>query len=325
MIGVSGGADSVSLLLALSDLQGLGKLDLRLVAAHFNHNLRPGDAAKDEEFVKSLTAAKNIELAIGRGKVSSEGNLEQNARNARYAFLRRTAENLRAAAILTAHTQNDQAETFLMNLIRGSGLSGLSGMKPIRPLADRERDGWNDLVASELETFLPFSRSQLLLARPLLSWARRKDTENYCRERQVAFRYDSMNDDLSFSRVRVRKILIPLLEEFNPRIVETLCQTAFLIQLENVIAEDATPDPLNGDSLDLEVIRKLERGPLYRTIRRWLEQKRGDLRRLDLKHIEAIERLVLSRRSGKVVELPGGETVSKQDGRLIFGNLKVEK
>ena len=327
VLGISGGADSVSLLLALSELVRSKKLNLRLVAAHFNHNLRPNDANKDEEFVKTLTAANEIELAVGHGDVPREGNLEQNARAARYGFLRRTAENLRAHSILTAHTQNDQAETFLINLIRGSGLAGLSAMKPLRGMVDRPRDGWNDQLASELNSYLPFGRPSILLARPLLNWAKRRDTENYCREQQIAFRYDTMNDDLAFSRVRVRKILIPLLEEFNPRIIDTLCQTARLIQLENSAdggpRDDASPRSL--DALDVQTLKQLETGQLYRTIRVWLEQKRGDLRQLDLKHIEAIERLVKTRKSGKVVELPGGEAVFKQDGRLVFGKLKVEK
>jgi tRNA(Ile)-lysidine synthase len=312
-------------LLALSELVRSKKLGVRLVAAHFNHNLRPTDAAKDEEFVKTLTAANEIELAVGHGDIPKEGNLEQNARTARYAFLRRTAENLRAHSILTAHTQNDQAETFLINLIRGSGLGGLSGMKAARPIADQPRDGWDEKIAAEFEAFLPFDRPRLLLVRPLLNWAKRKDTENYCRENQIAFRYDSMNDDLAFSRVRVRKILIPMLEEFNPKIVETICQTARLIQLENRAGGAADGGPHPPDSLDLKTLKKLETGPLYQTLRIWLEQKRGDLRQLDLKHIEAIERLVMSRKSGKVVELPGGEAVFKQDGSLIFGKLKVEK
>ena len=326
VLGVSGGADSVSLLLALSNLIRSKKLDLRLVAAHFNHNLRQLDAAKDEEFVRGLTEANNIELAIGQGEIPKEGNLEQNARIARYAFLRKTAENLRAHAILTAHTQNDQAETFLINLIRGSGLGGLSGMRGVRPIADQPRDGWNDKIAAEFEAFLPFDRPRILLARPLLNWAKRKDTENYCRDNQVAFRYDSMNDDLAFSRVRVRKILIPLLEEFNPKIVESLCQTARIIQLENAAGAAAEADNGNApQAMELKSLKKLEKGQLHRAVRRWLEQKRGNLRQLDMKHIEAIERLVMSRKSGKLVELPGGETVSKHEGTLIFKYLKVDK
>ena len=137
VIGVSGGADSVSLALALRDLKTRGKLNLRFVVAHFNHVLRGKESDLDEDFVRELAAQNDFELALGRGRIVSTGNLEQKARNARYDFLTKTAENLKAHGVLTAHTLNDQAETFLINLIRGSGLEGLGGMKPVRVLKEK--------------------------------------------------------------------------------------------------------------------------------------------------------------------------------------------
>ena len=122
VIAVSGGTDSVSLLLAMHDLVEREKLDIRIVAAHFDHNLRDG-SDQDAEYVKRLCTQLKVELNIGHGE-AKRGNLEQNARDARYAFLTKTALTLNAVAILTAHTQNDQAETFLMNLVRGSGPEG---------------------------------------------------------------------------------------------------------------------------------------------------------------------------------------------------------
>ncbi|MGI8640165.1 MAG: tRNA lysidine(34) synthetase TilS, partial [Pyrinomonadaceae bacterium] len=143
IVAVSGGADSISLLLALHELRNLKKLNLRFVIAHFNHDLRGEESKEDEKFVKKIAGKFNFELACGiqdsKFKIQNQdGNLEQNARNARYKFLTDTAENLHADGILTAHTLNDQAETFLLNLIRGSGLDGLGGMKPIR---SRESEG----------------------------------------------------------------------------------------------------------------------------------------------------------------------------------------
>src|SRR5215204_3454743 len=120
IVAVSGGADSVGLAIALDDLKKRKKLDLRFVIAHFNHDLRGEESEKDAEFVKKLFQKFNFELAYRKGKISKAGNLEQNARIARYEFLTETAENLHAYGILTAHTINDQAETFLINLIRGS-------------------------------------------------------------------------------------------------------------------------------------------------------------------------------------------------------------
>jgi len=307
---VSGGADSVSLLLALHDLRKREKLKNRFVVAHFNHNLRGEESEKDAEFVKSLCVKFNFELALGTGHVSPQGNLEQNARLARYDFLRNTAENLHAHAVLTAHTVNDQAETFLINLIRGSGLQGLSGMKPIRYLEEKSK--------------IQNPKSKMLLVRPLLSWAKRIDTENFCRESEIEPRYDTMNEDLAFKRVRVRKVLLPLLEDFNPKIVETLANTANLMYQQ--ISEISAAEIFDfTEELSLSELKILSKPQLYSNLRNWLNRHRGDLRELDLKHIQAIERLIHSQKSGKTVELPNEQRVIRQDGRLLFKNLKVEK
>ncbi len=349
IVAVSGGADSSSLLLALDDLRKRDKLKLRLVAAHFNHKLRGHESDADEEFIKHLTAERGFELAIGHGPIPAEGNLEQNARDARYDFLTRTAENLKAYGVVTAHTMNDQAETFLLNLIRGSGIDGLSGMWPVREMRDTEtrRHGNaeirqdNDSVSPRLpispSPFLPFSSTPQLLIRPLLTWARRKDTENFCRECGVEYRYDTMNEDLSFKRVRVRKILLPVLTDLNPKIIETLARTADLMRqsepgaVATGLLEDVTRKAESGISdgsqkdLMIKDLKLLAEPQLYRTLRSWLRTNRGDLRSISLKHIESIERLILSPKSGRLVELPGGGFVRKHGGRLAFGNIMVDK
>ena len=124
VVAVSGGADSISLILALNELKKSGKLDHRFIIAHFNHKLRDGASDDDEDFVRRLAVELGLELAVGRGNISKEGNLEQNARTARYEFLKRAAESAGAFAVLTGHTLNDQAETFLLIFLRGSGPEG---------------------------------------------------------------------------------------------------------------------------------------------------------------------------------------------------------
>ena len=142
IVAVSGGADSVGLMLAIHELRTRKKLENRFVIAHFNHNLRGDEGEKDAEFVRGLTTKLNFEFVYKiqnpNSKIEGQkGNLEQNARIARYEFLTETAQNLHAGYVLTAHTLNDQAETLLMNLIRGSGLEGLGGMKTRRSLESR--------------------------------------------------------------------------------------------------------------------------------------------------------------------------------------------
>ncbi len=248
--------------------------------------------------MRDLTTDRKIEFAVGHAEINIGGNLEQNARIARYEFLKRTADSVGASAILTAHTINDQAETFLMNLIRGSGPTGLCGIRPIRNLAD----------------------SSLLLVRPLLAWAKRESTERFCRDLGVEYCCDTMNEDTAFKRVRIRKILLPLLEDMNPNIIETLANTAGLMQGATPIE---TAEQSGTDELKLADLKTLPQSTLYATIRDWLKLHRGSTRSLQLKHIQAIERLVNSAKSGRVAEVPGGRVV-KSGGRLRYEQNRVE-
>lgn len=317
VVAVSGGADSISLLLAMHDLIERKKIAHRLVAAHFNHLLRGAESDADEDFVRAVTSRLKIEFVAGRGPVTVTGNLEQNARDARYKFLTETAHNLKASTILTGHTINDQAETFLMNLIRGSGPDGLSGMREVTSFEFR-------IPGSEFPGPKPGTQnSELELVRPLLTWARRLDTEDFCRDRGIEFRYDTMNEDSAFKRVRIRKILLPLLEDFNPKIVETLANTAKLMQ--NLPKFQGGGNPSRPPSeLRVGELKLLTQSELYGAIRSWLRQHRGNTRQLVLKHIDAIARLILSTKSGRTVELPGGR-VEKTGGRLVYTEDRVEK
>ncbi|MGB7070145.1 MAG: tRNA lysidine(34) synthetase TilS [Pyrinomonadaceae bacterium] len=321
---VSGGADSVSLLLALHDLTERKKLKLRIVAAHFDHRLRP-NSGSDVEFVRSLANKLTIELSLGNGDIPKIGNIEQNAREARYTFLRQTAESVGAFGVLTAHTVNDQTETFLMNLLRGSGPGGLGGMRTIREL----EKVWNEKAfepdpARPPSPSLPFSESNILLIRPLLRWAKRSETENFCRIKSIEYRYDTMNEDLAFTRVRIRKILIPMLESFNPGIIESLARTASLMQ---AITDFQGSDMglANRSELPVKQLLPMQTAELFDVLRKWLEKRRGSLRSVDQKHIEAVGRLVTSRKSGKTVEIPGGGIVTKTGGFIEFEVIKVVK
>jgi len=345
VVAVSGGADSVSLMLAVNELKERGKLNLRFVIAHFNHNLRVAESDLDAQFVREITNKFNFELVCKiqnpKSKIQNQtGNLEQNARIARYEFLTETAQNLAAYGILTAHTLNDQAETFLLNLIRGSGLDGLSAMKPIRCLESRveNQESENDIDITE-QSKIQNPKSKILLVRPLLNWAKREDTENFCRLNKIEFRQDAMNDDLAFKRVRIRKILIPLLQEFNPKIIETLAKTSELLNdsAEQIafgnrqtaeklsLEERETKIESETKNLSLKDLRDVFPSIRRTILRGWLKDNRGNLRRLELKHIEAVEKLIFSRKSGRVVELPDGESVLKKNGKLYFQKTKVEK
>lgn len=312
LIAVSGGADSISLALAMAELKRLKKLGLQFVIAHYNHNLRGAKSDKDQKMVESLAAALGMKFVTDKAKSLSttSKNLEEMARNLRYIFLEKAAKKNSARIVLLGHTLDDQAETFLLRLLRGSGGDGLGAMRPKRPIAEN---------------------SDIELARPLLTWARRKDTEGFCRKKKVTFVVDEMNNDPRFERVRVRKELVPLLESFNPRIVENLSDTANLLQSDsdelNLIAQglfDAASRKKRA-VIDASRLRDANDNIRRRVLRVWIKENMGGLRRVSQKHITAIESLLFTRKSGRIAELPGGCCVIKRGGNLVFEKTRVEK
>lgn len=296
VIAVSGGADSVSLLLVLSELARRRKISNELIVAHFDHGLRGEESRADAEFVRELAGSLGYEFELGRGRVAKKGNLEQNARLARYAFLAKTAERLNAFAVLTAHTLNDQAETFLLNLIRGSGPEGLAAMRAIRQLEGAEAK----------------------LIRPMLRWAKREETEEFCLARGVNFRTDAMNRDPRFTRVRIRTELLPMLKTFNPKIVEQIARTANLMPAAKGESANAAAGENDASELRLALLRKMDGPGLRNTLRQWIKANRGSLRGITHKHIEGVEQLVRSEKSGKVAELPAGTSVRRGSGKLFY-------
>jgi tRNA(Ile)-lysidine synthase len=309
LLAVSGGADSTALLLAIDELIKGGKLKIRISVAHVNHMLRETSAA-DARWVRQLAKGLGYDVSTSRIDVKklakqNRDNLEQAARRARYRSLAAIAQKQRADIVLTAHTMDDQAETVLMNLLRGSGSDGLGGIEPVRQLN---------------------ARQNTLLVRPLLSWARRQDTEDYCALHGVEFRRDAMNADEKFARVRARLRLLPMMESFNPRVVEALSRTAELLREDSRALESAAEHLLelshvNGSkkpTLSVDLLAAARPALRRRALRRWLAEQRGDLRRLELTHIRAVENLLVGDRGGRVVELPGGATVTRSRQVLLF-------
>ena len=322
VVAASGGADSTALLLALGELKGAGLLGVELTAAHLNHGLRGESAEGDARFAESLAREYGFGFVTARADVGARANdsgdnLEQAARRARYEFLAEAALSVEAAAVLTGHTLDDQAETVMLRLLRGSGSEGLGGMRPERSLEEGGR---------------------VSLRRPLLEWARRADTEGYCRARGVEFRADEMNEDERFARVRVRRTLLPLLETFNPRAAETIARAAGLLREESSalegfaarLLEDARAESVEKSNpadtaraseawpLRVEVLNGAPSALRRRALRLWVARGRGGLRRISLANVRGVERLLKGERGGRVAELPGGASVERRKGLLTF-------
>ena len=310
VVAVSGGADSVALLLSLDELVKGGRLETEILVAHLDHRLRGKASDADARWVEALVKQLGHSATVGRIDVKKRAaktgdNLEQAARRVRYEFLEKTARAQRAKVILTAHTMDDQAETVLLNLLRGSGAGGLGGVEPVRPIGPA---------------------SEILLGRPLLSWAQREDTENYCRQRGVEWRTDAMNLDEKFARVRVRRQLLPLMQTFNPKLVAGLARTAELLREDSSaldrgaarLLELSLEPGTDQNTVRLDLLAASPPALRRRALRLWIEQCRGDLKRLERVHVAALEQLLLGDRGGRVIELPGGAKVSRKRGLLQF-------
>jgi tRNA(Ile)-lysidine synthase len=215
LVAVSGGADSVALLRALAALKTAG--EGRLVVAHANHQLRGDESDADAAFVAGLSQSLGLDCTVGRIEV--ERASEAGARRARYAFLQQTAARLGARYVVTAHTADDQAETILHRILRGTGIRGLAGMSRARPLGP------------------------VTLLRPLLG-IRRTELAAYLVERGQAFRHDATNLETRFTRNRIRRELLPqLAQNYNAGIVDALLRLGTLAA-ESQSVVDALADAL---------------------------------------------------------------------------------
>jgi tRNA(Ile)-lysidine synthase len=325
---VSGGADSVALLRILESVHA--EMGISVSVVHFDHRLRGVESDRDAEFVAALAASRGLDFVIEREDVAAAAqrhgwNIEDAARKLRYAFFQRVIEQDLATSIAVAHTADDQAETVLSHLIRGTGPTGLAGIYPI--------------AGAPAGT----------IVRPLLTF-RRGAVRAYLETLGQTWCEDSSNVDLHGMRAKIRAQLLPILErDFSPRIVDHLCDLARLSREEEVfwsalveerfrsvvqsndralsISAADLLDPL-GHSVNEPVTRGLYRNtqsgdaasrPLTeRLIRRLYEGVQGNRRGLGADHVEQVIRLAARSTSGRRAELPGGVVVERRFKDLFF-------
>lgn len=273
---VSGGADSMALLFGLYLLRQ--KLDIRLSAAHFNHHLRGEESDRDERFVRDFCDRFEIPLYAGGGTITSSGKgLEAAARDARYAFLRSLP-----GKIATAHTADDNAETVLLHLVRGTGLKGLGAIAP--------QNG--------------------NVIRPMLSCTRQQ-VEVFLEEYHIPHITDSSNEGDAYLRNRLRHHVMPLLKQENPRLAENLSAMALrLREDEQVLSSLARQDA------DIPALRAMPGPQRYRVLERFL--KEHGVREPEAEHLALAESLAFSEKPSARADFPGGVTVGRQYDRLVI-------
>ncbi len=278
---VSGGADSVALLWAMYLLRD--KLGLQLKAAHFNHHLRGEESDRDEAFVRQFCERFDIPLTVGSAHVTAgEKGLEAAAREARYAFFATLP-----GKIATAHTADDNAETVLMHLIRGTGLKGLGAIAPVNGR----------------------------LIRPMLT-VTRQQVEAFLTEYHLSYVSDSSNAGDAFLRNRIRHHVMPLLKTENPRFAENVSEMALRLRQDEQALESL------ATFAQLPAVSELKAMPVSlrrRVLARFLTQ--CGVKEPESAHILQAEALILSDHPSAKADLPGGITLQRNYDRLEPGTL----
>jgi len=301
LVALSGGADSVALLVLLRHVAP--GLRLTLEAAHLDHGLRQ-DSAADAAFVERLCARFNLPLTMERADVAelarqSKGNLEEVARDVRRRFLLRVAKQRNCDRIAMGHHADDQAETFLLRLLRGSGSTGLAGMRTVNGK----------------------------IVRPLLAF-QRHELVAHLEQEGVPWQQDPSNSDTRFARNRIRHELIPLLESFNPQIRDQLAGSCEQFGHDedfwsSLVAEEFDRCcQRDGARLTLDRIAVMSRPTALasRLVRAALREIRGDLRRITANHIASILQLINDGPVQGELSLPGAWVARRYDRVLICRN-----
>ena len=282
----SGGADSTALLALLCEMP-----ELTVVCAHYNHRLRGAESDRDERFVRELAARFGVEFVAESGDVAAfaaaQGRgVEDAARRKRYAFLERAADECGCDRIATAHTADDQAETVLLNLVRGSGARGLTGIPPMRGR----------------------------IVRPLLN-VTRAEIEDYLASRGLGHVEDSSNESLDYARNRVRRQVLPLLRELNAAAPSHICAAAESLRADEAfldgLAREFVDEHYVNRTLPIQPLLALGEPVLYRVLRALCP---GASRR----NLDAVRMLCLNRAVCGELDLPG-QRVRKERGTLYFG------
>ena len=274
---VSGGADSVALLFSLYLLRE--KLGIELEAAHFNHNLRGAESDRDEAFVRDLCSRYDVKLHVGSAQVKpGKKGLEAAAREARYAFFSQLS-----GKIATAHTANDNAETVIMHMVRGTGLKGLGAIAPIR----------GNLI------------------RPMLMHTR-QDVLAFLEEYCLQYITDSSNETDQFLRNRIRHAVMPLLEAENPSLAQNLSAMALRLR-----QDDEALDSLAQmeQPLSIASLRQMPAALRSRALAAFLRD--SGVKEPEAAHISLAEQLVFSENPSAAANLPGGVTIRRQYDLLV--------
>ncbi|MBP5427505.1 MAG: tRNA lysidine(34) synthetase TilS [Clostridiales bacterium] len=300
IVGVSGGADSTCLLYLLNKLSK--RLNLKLTAIHINHMIRGDEALRDERHVVDFCRELNIDIIVERIDViklakDRKISTEEAGRNARYSTFYKYKDKLGAQKIAVAHNKNDNVETVIMNIVRGSGLDGLGGI-------DAQRD---------------------VIVRPIITLSR-DEIEKYCQLEDLDYVVDSTNCEVIYTRNKVRLKLIKEIDDmFDVDIVSKIDRMSYLVREDNSFIEGVVEEKFDecvietNDSsvlLDVEKLRLLHKAIQRRVLRRAIVKVNKVINKIEYKHIEDMLKLICVNKSGLWLDLPQGIGAYRDYNRL---------
>ncbi len=328
VVGVSGGPDSVALLHILKELAPQLRISLSL--AHLNHRFRGKDSDKDAEYVQELALKLGLPIIVESRDVPAfikEESLspEDGARRARYDFFNKVVTRLKANKVALGHNADDQAETVLMRLLRGSGREGLGGIPPVRDLEVQS------LPKGSLRDKSKVQSQKIQIIRPLIETTR-EEIEKYLKENKIKARLDASNIKPIYLRNRIRLKLLPLLAKYNPNIKSVLVRTAQVLEEEDRYLERIVSKNLKrivkkgreGITLDIIKFSFLSLSIQRRILRKTLGAIKGNKLDIQLSHIDDVIDLLKAR--GKVsLDLPGNILVTKEYRKLSLGSKREKR
>ncbi len=299
LVGYSGGADSAALLHLMKGY--CDKRGLYLAALHVHHGIRGEEADRDAVLCEKSCKALGIPFILRRADVPAlareQGKgIEEAARDFRYnAFLDAVSGDGRLTCVATAHNADDNAETVLFNLARGSGASGLCGIPPVRRLGGAK------------------------VIRPLL-FATKREIVDYCEQNGIEYIFDSTNSDTAYTRNYIRHEIMPLFSKLNPSFVRSVGRVTRILDSDRAYldgeADGILEKNLKNGGVDVAVLASLPDSLLYRVIRRLFSELSDAM--LEMVHFDAITDVVKSGREGASVDVADGVRAVICDGRLIF-------
>ncbi len=302
VVALSGGSDSVGLLHLLLNLR---EFDLKIIAAHYNHKLRGSESERDAIFVEQLSRDLGVEFEYGEVEqdhyrsVKSGFSPEETARELRYRFLNHVLEKCKAQKIATAHTMNDQAETVIMRIIRGSGVRGLSGIPPVNGR----------------------------IVRPLIQM-QKQEIKDYLRLNQINWTEDFSNNSTRFQRNKIRLELFPILKEINPNIDQVLLRSSEIFRIESEFIDSCidevyrsviTEQPFGYIGRSIEYLSQ-NKAVRLGILRKTIELLKGKFKNVSAVHIFTVDEMIGSDIPSGEIVLPDGIRFNKGYGIFCMSN-----